>query len=467
MESANGPPRTMELTGWRHLPCRVAALMLTLVTGSACSDAWKTVGDGMQPSDLGMPSDASLGPPVSAKPSGLNDLGSPGGMARRSISLKTVVAGAYVSADNGGGGAVYVNRFVAGDWETFDIVAASGQALQSGALVQISTRNGQYLSAKPIVTADVVVPGATERYTLSRVAGPGPISDGDQIALQTSTGSYLSAVNGGESSLVSTASSIGDWERFVIGPPGGLPSVPPPGWTLTWADEFDGPVSSPDSTKWTLENSGSGFGDGELEFYIPRDTNVRLDGNGLLEIWAHAESFGGQEYTSARMTSKLSQAYGRFEAGIQIASGKGIWPMFWLLGANIGTVPWPGCGELDIMDVDGSASEVNYGKVHGPGYSGAQALSKQYPNPGGSLTATFHTYAIEWEPSAIRWYIDDQLYEVRTPADLPKGGNWVFDHPFYVLLDVAVGGDFPGSPDGSTVFPQVMKVDYVRVYRKS
>jgi beta-glucanase (GH16 family) len=253
-------------------------------------------------------------------------------------------------------------------------------------------------------------------------------------------------------------------------PDAGSPDADPhPGWTLTWSDEFDGAAGAAiDGSKWGFDTGAGGWGNGELEDYTNRTDNVRLDGNGHLEIVARAESFEGANYTSGRINTggKFSQAYGRFEARIQLPQGKGIWPAFWTLGGNIGQAGWPGCGELDIMEAVGDFS-VNHGSAHGPGYSGGAALTGTYKLPSGSLADGFHTYAIEWEPNVVRWYVDDVLYETRTPADVPAGGTWVYDHPFFVIMNVAVGGGWPGPPDGTTQFPQTMTVDYVRVYAKS
>ncbi len=241
-----------------------------------------------------------------------------------------------------------------------------------------------------------------------------------------------------------------------------------PGWTLTWSDDFDGAAGAAiDTGTWGFDTGANGWGNAELEDYTNRTDNVRTDGNGHLEIVARAESFEGAQYTSGRINTggKFSQAYGRFEARIKLPQGKGIWPAFWTLGDNIGTAGWPGCGELDIMEAVGDFT-VNHGSAHGPGYSGANPLTATYQSPT-SLADDFHVYAIEWEPTEVRWYVDNTMYERRTPADLPQGTTWVFDHPFFIIMNVAVGGNWPGPPDGTTQFPQTMTVDYVRVYSKS
>jgi beta-glucanase (GH16 family) len=246
-----------------------------------------------------------------------------------------------------------------------------------------------------------------------------------------------------------------------------------PNYVLVWSDDFNGANgSSPDSSKWIMETGGGGWGNNELESYTNRATNAHVQ-KGKLVISAKKESFKGSDgitrpYTSARLkTSGLfDQKYGRFEARIKIPRGQGIWPAFWMLGNNIGTVDWPECGEIDIMENIGKEPDKVHGTIHGPGYSGANGLGDSYTLPSGKFADNFHIFAVEWEPLAIRFYVDAKLYETRTPTDLPAGKTWVYDHPFFILLNVAVGGDWPGNPDRTTVFPQRMLVDYVKVYAR-
>ena len=194
-----------------------------------------------------------------------------------------------------------------------------------------------------------------------------------------------------------------------------------------------------------------------------------MDGQGSLIIEVLKEDYMGRMYTSTRLESsgKFEQRYGRFEIRAKVPFGQGIWPAYWLLGNDITSASWPNCGEIDIMEQVGRMPSTNYGSLHGPGYSGGNPLSTQYQLEGGARFAdAFHEYAIEWEPNVVRFYVDDELYSTRTPNDVPNGGRWVYDHPFFMILNVAVGGAFPGSPDGTTVFPQRLLVDYVRVYRR-
>jgi len=244
-------------------------------------------------------------------------------------------------------------------------------------------------------------------------------------------------------------------------------------WTLAWSDEFDGPAGARvDPTRWVTETGGHGWGNNELEYYTDRAENASLSGDGHLIIHARREHFVGadgvaREYTSARLKTqgRFEQTYGRFEARLQVPRGQGLWPAFWMLGADIGSVGWPRCGEIDIMENIGKEPATAHGTIHGPGYSGGDSIGGAYTLPGGqSLADGFHVFAVEWEPALIRFYVDGTLYQTRTPADLKAGQAWVFDHPFFLLLNVAVGGSWPGNPDATTVFPQAMRVDYVRVY---
>lgn len=237
-----------------------------------------------------------------------------------------------------------------------------------------------------------------------------------------------------------------------------------PGWVLDWADEFEGDAL--DARKWMPEVAGHGFGNNEMQFYTERRENVRVEG-GWLVIEARKEAYQGKQYTSARLKTAglVERQYGRFEARIKVPRGQGIWPAFWMLGADIGKVGWPRSGEIDIMENIGKEPGIVHGTVHGPGYSGDKAFGGPSKLPAGQRYADdFHVFAVEWEPGEIRWYRDGEHYHTARP-DTVKG-EWPFEHPFFMLLNLAVGGYWPGYPDASTVFPQQMLVDYVRVYRK-
>ena len=234
---------------------------------------------------------------------------------------------------------------------------------------------------------------------------------------------------------------------------------------IVFLDEFIGPDGQlPDLNNWDFD-IGTNWGNNQLEYDTDRPSNVSLDGNGNLAIIAREEVYMGQPYTSGRIVTRdlFEFTYGRVEARIKLPVGQGIWPAFWLLGADIETVGWPQCGEIDIMEYLGHEPDKVYGTIHGPGYSGGGGIGDQFVLANNRFDTAFHLFAIEWEQNEIRWFVDDSVYMTLTPDDL--GGNeWVFDHPFYIILNVAVGGNWPGSPDASTVFPQTMLIDYVKIY---
>lgn len=235
---------------------------------------------------------------------------------------------------------------------------------------------------------------------------------------------------------------------------------------LVMADEFDS-NGAPDSAIWdyNIGTGNNGWGNNELQYYTDRPENVTVQ-NGILIITAQKESYQGASYTSARLLTKgkFEQAYGRFEARIRVPYGQGMWPAFWLLGANSDSVSWPQCGEIDIMEFRGQEPSKMLGTVHGPGYSGGNAISKSYSLLDDRFDTNFHIYGIEWGPKYINFYVDDVLYNQITPNDVT--GEWVFDHPFYIIINLAVGGNFVGTPNSETVFPQSMLIDYVRVYKQ-
>jgi len=250
----------------------------------------------------------------------------------------------------------------------------------------------------------------------------------------------------------------------LVAPAASTPAAAASG-DLIWSDEFNGAAgSAPSSAVWNYDTGGGGWGNNELETYTSSRSNSYIDGSGNLVITARQESDGS--YTSARLTTKgkYELQYGRIEASIQIPRGQGIWPAFWMLGAGFPTTAWPASGEIDIMENVGYEPHIVHGAVHGPGYSGANGPSGSYMHPQyWSFADTYHLFAIDWRPDSITWYVDGNQYFQVTPATI--GSNtWVFNQPFFLLLNVAVGGDWPGYPDSSTQFPQSMKVDYIRVY---
>lgn len=244
--------------------------------------------------------------------------------------------------------------------------------------------------------------------------------------------------------------------------------------TLVWSDEFNGPAGQlPDPSKWIRDIGGGGFGNEEHQYYTDSGSNAALDGNGNLVITARRENpnnyqcwYGRCEYTSARLLTygRFSHLYGTLEARIRISIGQGFWPAFWMLGDNFNSVGWPECGEIDIMENVGNDPLYVHGSLHGPGYSGGSGLTASFRSPSGQPFANdFHIYRIVWTPSSITWSVDGINYSTKTPADT-RGNRWVYDHPFFFILNLAVGGQWPGYPDQTSVFPQTMVVDYVRAY---
>ena len=243
-------------------------------------------------------------------------------------------------------------------------------------------------------------------------------------------------------------------------------------WKLVWSDEFNGPNGSAvDRTKWVYDVGGEGWGNQELEFYTDRTENSLIQ-DGSLVIKALAEKYTGKNgvtrnYTSARLKTigKFSRTYGRFEARIKVPHGQGVWPAFWMLGDDIEKVGWPACGEIDIMENIGKEPSIIHGSIHGPGYVGGTGIEAPFKLAGTKRFADdFHIFAVEWDPESISFFVDQDLYVRRTRADLKPGWPWVFDKPYFIILNLAIGGDWPGNPDASTTFPQTMLVDYVRVY---
>jgi len=244
---------------------------------------------------------------------------------------------------------------------------------------------------------------------------------------------------------------------------------------LVMSEEFnvDG-APNPELWSYNIGTGSNGWGNYELQYYTDRPQNVKVE-NGVLKITARREQYMGSSYTSARIISKgkYEKKYGRIEARIKLPRGKGLWPAFWMLGSNIqtapespdnpNTVPWPYCGEIDIMEYLGNSPTKIFGTVHGPGYSGGESISKNFFLSNSRFDTDFHIFGIEWDENRVNFYVDDMLYHSVTPEDVP--GEWVFNQSFYMILNVAVGGNLPGTPNLETPFPQEMLVDYIRVYQ--
>jgi beta-glucanase (GH16 family) len=236
-------------------------------------------------------------------------------------------------------------------------------------------------------------------------------------------------------------------------------------WQLVWSDEFNGPTL--DESSWTREVGGHGWGNNELQYYTNREVNSFLE-NGNLVIQALEENYGGREYTSARIKSQDKRffKYGKIEASIKLPYGQGLWPAFWMLGQNFPTVGWPACGEIDIMEMVGGpdGDNTSYGTAHWEDNGQHLHSGASYTLSSGIFADEFHKFTIIWQYQTIRWYVDDNLFYTFsiTPFDRTE-----FHKDFFIILNVAVGGNWPGPPGPSTVFPQRMEIDYVRVYEQA
>ncbi|HEY0257962.1 MAG TPA: glycoside hydrolase family 16 protein, partial [Candidatus Methylacidiphilales bacterium] len=243
-----------------------------------------------------------------------------------------------------------------------------------------------------------------------------------------------------------------------------------PNWKLVWSDEFDGDAI--DSSKWNFEIDGKGGGNGEREYYTAKSENAHLD-QGHLIITAIKDGTDAEgrrhKFTSARMTTKgkFNWKYGRFEARIKMPTGKGVWPAFWLMPQDSVYGGWASSGEIDIVEEIGDKPSTVFGTIHyGDKWPGNTHTGDKYLLPSGTLADDWHVYAVEWEEGVLRWYFDGNLYQTQTKwytkaAPFPAP----FDQKFFIILNFAVGGAWPGDPSPDTVFPQSMDVDYVRVYQ--
>lgn len=240
------------------------------------------------------------------------------------------------------------------------------------------------------------------------------------------------------------------------------------GYSKLWNDEFNG--TAIDRSIWKFETGGNGWGNNELEYYTDKDVNPNaFISNGNLIIEARQESYNGKNYTSARMTTQGNKefAFGRVDMRAKIPKGKGIWPALWMLGKNITTNGWPNCGEIDIMETIGSLPKdlhatVHYGLI---GASNSTSKTAVYSAPTGDLSDFFHVYSLVWTQDTMEIMIDNISYLKTNKTAI--GNVYPFNDPFFVIFNVAVGGNWPGTPDGSTIFPARMAVDYIRVFKKN
>jgi hypothetical protein len=381
------------------------------------------------------------------------------------VVFRTQGAGTFLGAQNNGGGAVLASATAAQGWETFSLVDVNGGALVSGDTVNVKAGGGQFLRALNggggAVDFTATAAQGWEAFQIVKVSGSGTIVTGDAVGLKASTGSWVSAQNGGGSTVSAAGAALQGWETFVIG----VGSVPSDGWKLVWSDEFNG--TSIDESKWAYEVQKPGWVNNELENYTGRRSeNARIE-NGQLVIEARRDYYQGYEYSSARLKTqgKASWTYGKIEARIQVPAGWGTWPAFWLMPDDFSR-GWPACGEVDIMEHVGYDPNVIHATTHSKTYNwkGTQQRTTSTPVPG--ATSSFKTYTAEWYPDRIDFLVDGRKY-FTSPNDNTGDDAWPFHKNFYVILNLAVGGDWGGAKGvDPNVWPQQMRVDWVRVYQR-
>jgi Glycosyl hydrolases family 16 len=380
------------------------------------------------------------------------------------IWIRATATGLFVSADQNRGtwAPLVADRSSVAAWEQFQVVDAGGgfiafRAIGTGLFVSADQARAAFA---PLV-ADRAAIGTWEQFTWTDLAG------GAFTLRGRATNRFVSAdlARGAFAPLVSDRTAAGAWEQFTWGAVGAQPPAgAPPGFSrLVWSDEFSG--STINSANWGFDLGGGGWGNNELQNYTSRSENARIV-NGMLVIEARRENFGGNAFTSARLKTQGKQSFGIntwVEARINAPEGQGIWPAFWMLGNSISTVGWPSCGEIDIMEIQGQNPFRNFGTIHWANMNGQHVSFGSIFNSSSSLSADFHTFAISRTGSSIKWYVDRIQYG---EANIANGVNSTseFQGAFFIILNVAVGGNFVGSPDGSTVFPQQVQVDWVRVW---
>ncbi len=292
----------------------------------------------------------------------------------------------------------------------------------------------------------------------SLLAVPLALASGDAIGFTCARAQLVAAHRGEATSAQLTAARV---------TPRSLPTT-----RLIWSDEFSGPAGTrPDPQKWRIDTGGTGFGNRELEFYTARARNVALDGHGHLAITARREVYSGggytRHYTSGKIEGqgKFSVTYGSIQARIELPAGQGLWPAFWALGTDVDSVGWPQAGEIDVMENLGQRPFTAYGSIHGPSTCTpfVFGLTTAVKAPA-SLSRGFHVYGVNRSPDLVQLTLDGVPYATYTPSSLSPGEQWIFNKPFFLILNLAVGGTWPGAPNASTPFPARMLVDWVRVY---
>jgi beta-glucanase (GH16 family) len=378
----------------------------------------------------------------------------------QNVNLRGASGGKYLSAEQGGGGKLFASRDEAKGWELFTIRDLDGGALEHGDRVALLSASGYYVTVRPDGTLDAsgAALDASSSFLLTRSAGAGRVVAGDAIALQHVGSERWLGVEGDAATL--GASQSWTVELLDVLPP------PPPAvdWKLVWADEFDGPEIDP--SKWVFEVKPPGWVNEELQRYTDhRRENARIE-DGHLVIEGRRDQLEGFEYTSARLKTegKASWLYGRFEARIQLPTGHGPWPAFWLMPDDCSD-GWPTCGEIDVMEQVGFAPDRIHATTHSHKYNWKNGQNRTATALVTGATTGFHDYALEWRPGRIDAYVDGRRYF----TSLDDGGGhdaWPFTKKFYIILNLAIGGGWGGAQGvDATIWPQKYVIDHVRVYQ--
>jgi hypothetical protein len=373
------------------------------------------------------------------------------------VTFRTELTGQYLCADQGGGTTVSADRTAPQAWETFKLLDVNDGSLESNDLVYIQAANGSYLQAAAGGGAALNAASKNqldwELFRLVKRQGSGRVNDGDIVGLQTLSGFWVSAVNGGGGRVDARAQSFNAWEAFRIGLGSGNDDGGN-GMRLVWSDEFDGPTI--DERKWAYEVQRPGWVNRELQNYTyRRQENARIE-NGHLVI----------EDSSARLKTqgKASWRYGRVEARVQVPGGWGTWPAFWMMPDDFSR-GWPACGEIDVLEHVGHDSNRVHATLHSAAYNWQRPEQRTASTFVNGATSGFHIYALEWRADRIEMFVDGNRY---FSMQNPNRGNdhWPFDKNFYVILNLAIGGDWGGARGvDPNIWPQRMLVDYVRVYQ--
>jgi hypothetical protein len=341
---------------------------------------------------------------------------------------------------------------------TIDVVPASPKEIK----VSYTTRDGSAIGGKDYtaVSGTLVIPAKTESGFIDVMVRPDSLRQAEQ-AFFLELSSPVNAVISDPGKAYGTIINDGTW--YPVNGTGYTAPESYSGMSLVWNEEFNGKTLN--SAIWTYETGGSGWGNNELENYTNSQNNSFCSG-GYLIIEARKESSGSRNYSSARIISKDKKmfTYGRIDIRAKLPKGKGIWPALWMLGNNISEMGWPACGELDIMELLGHEPQKVYGTMHwGPPGGGSTHIGGDVTLSSGNFFDSFHVFSLKWELNQLTFLVDNVPYFTGTKVQV--GGSYPFDKPFFFIMNVAVGGNWPGDPDNTTVFPQRMIVDYIKVFQ--